>query len=248
MLFSDSQNWQDLSYSNIDIHAFNPDAFKPSATPSTTTVATSTTTKKSGGFFSGIKKIFGGAPNSVTTTPGSISSTSRVAVTVPSTTTVQPRLGGINTTPITTIKVSVSTTPRVSSIPVSAVTTPKSSVSPTSNQSTPRNPTTRRTTTAAGLVDEWPALPPPGSDPHRGRQTTTHRPSTTRPSTPRVAGNTVKTPVAPGTAGSSVSDEELAAFSESAFNKDTNNVYRYITVDHQGRTQSSMTTDDAPNK
>lgn len=192
-IYLDCQNWQDLSYSNIDVQAFNPDAFKPAVTPSTstTTVApTSSTTKKSGGFFSGIKKIFGGGKKEEET-----SSTTAATPTTKSTTTARSRVPTTTTRSSVTLPNATTTVqPRVAGPSVST-TTPRPHIIQSSSPQPSTTKRTRTTTTTVGLVDEWPTLPPVGSDSHRGRPVTNRPPL--RPTTPRTGGSvsTVKSPL-----------------------------------------------------
>ncbi|XP_063695855.1 endoribonuclease CG2145 [Culicoides brevitarsis] len=255
------QNWQDLSHSGVDIQSFNfnqqPDDYYKRTT--STTPVPSTTTKKSGGFFSGFKKIFGGgksteAPVSSTTAAPTRSTTrptqkttvkSRIDVPAATSTTAKPTIStstqssstrqGIAVTPSSTV---------VSQLPSSTVST---TTTTTTVRSVPKSVsvTTPRTTTAK---DEWPALPPAGGNSNNKKTKGSTTPSAVQflpgSTTPRsVSRSTTKKP-----SSGPVTDAELATLSEALFTKDTNNAYRYVTPNYQGRTQSSVGDDAAPEK
>ncbi|CRK90130.1 CLUMA_CG003847, isoform A [Clunio marinus] len=226
-----------LSYSESD---FNP---QQPIYRSTTTEAPETTTKKKG-FFSSITGFFKSKDKETTTTTQRPTTTKKTVV--------------VSTVNIPTV---LSTT-TVKTIPSQ---TPSRVVPPRDDFPTlppPRFPTATSPTTPGvpKKKDEFPPLPtqPPSRQPP---------PPSQGPSIPNAWGKPPGVPGSPSQKPQSffivttptqrpivqtstvssgpVTDAELLTLSDSLFSKDISNPFKYVTVNYQGRTYSSATTDEA---
>lgn len=245
-----------LAYSESD---FNQLPVIPRTT-TTTTEAPDTTTKKKG-FFSGITGLFKSKDKEVETS--TTTTTQRPTTTQKSVTT-----STVKSTSVASIAQSTPKVPPRFDLPLAPPAPPPRPVSPPippPRQAPPAVPTStaapKKTT-----KDEFPPLPtqsnnrpnlptvapsapsawgkPPGADqgPTPKPQSFFPQQSTTSKKFLIATPPTSSTPVSSGP----VTDAELLSLSESLFSKDIHNPFKFVTVNYQGRTQSSANSDEAP--
>ena len=248
-----------LTYSDSDFNA--------GLIPPTTTAAPDTTTKKKG-FFSGFAGFFKGkdestttlAPTTSTTTQRSTSTTSTTQRSSSTTSTTQKSTS-------TTQKSSSTTTNRVIQ-PTQSTSTTKRPQQPPSRDEFPALPSPGRPQNQPPSRDEFPPLPSSNNNQPPAAQQPTNAPNAwnVRPQIPTIKPVNTFTQIIPTKSSTTtttttrrpalpqntpkisdgpVTDAELLTLSESLFSKDINNPFRYVTVNYQGRTQSSATNDAA---
>ncbi|CAO1355824.1 unnamed protein product [Diamesa tonsa] len=196
-------------------------------------------------------------------TPPPAIPTYKPAVVQVTTTTARP------VTPVTPRKATIDEFP---TLPTQA---PSGSKSPSNVPVTPPNAWNLPVAPASTPSSAWPKLPgqaEPGSASRPGSPTSTASstwpklpgqsdsqtppPSNAWNNKPAAGGSApqipprfdapTRAPVAPASVSSGpVTDAELLTLSESLFSKETNNPFKYVTVNYQGRTYSSGTTDEA---
>lgn len=249
-----------LTYSDSD---FGAGLIPPTTT---TTIAPDTTTKKKG-FFSGFAGFFKGKDESTTTLAPTTSTTTQRSTS--STTTTQRSSSTTSTTQRPTS--STSTTQRSSSTTTNRVNQPTQSTSttkrpqqPPSRDEFPALPSPGRPQNQPPSRDEFPALPSSNNNqPPAAQQPNAPNAWNVRPQIPTIKPVNTFTQIIPTTSTTTttrrpslpqnipkisdgpVTDAELLTLSESLFSKDINNPFRYVTVNYQGRTQSSATNDAA---
>lgn len=251
-----------MTYSESD---FNP--LPPVARPTTTTTSTTTTetpestTKKKGGFFSGFTGLFKSKDKESTTTQAPTTSTKKSIQTIP--TTVKSIPLSSSTVKSVTLSTSSSTTSTTTSVTITSTSAPSRIQTPVNIPTIPPRPSQPSTTSTASpkktTKDEFPTLPtvrpqqssvtgpqsPPvsnawGKPISFATTTSTMKPQSIQSSTAKPHPDTSK-PIGSGL----VTDAELLTLSESLFSKDIHNPFKYVTVNYQGRTQSSASTDEA---
>lgn len=213
-----------------------------------TTEQPPTTTKKTS-FFGGIRNYFSKksteAPVETSTVPNSVRAISP-SIASTTTTTVTPR-----TTPPNIV-----TSSTAGNLPVMSQT---KNVVPISHTTTSATSTTTTTTSKPKLQEDFPPLGPP----RRQNSVTSTTPSTstlhsvwsTTPSNGQPVNFVPKQPSPPNVSPmlptgiphiEIASNSELEILTEELFNKETSSLFEKLTINYQGRTQSSSLTDEAP--